>query len=91
MVMNFVECEIQWEHPFEEPVEKPYKDYAEFVGFKEKTSSSATTVADSTLSDDYKRTSNKFEDSKPNIFLIKRIGTRPNLNCRTRTRYSILV
>ena len=71
--MNFVECEIQREHPFEEPVEKIYKDYAEIVGFKEKTSSSSATVADSILSDDYKRTSNKVEVNKPDNSLSKEL------------------
>ncbi len=71
MVVNFVEYEIQWDHPFEEPVEKPYKDYDGFVGFEEKTSSSATMVTDSPLSDDYKRTSNKFEYSKSTVSLSK--------------------
>ena len=70
--MNFVECEIQREHPFEEPVEKIYKDYAEIVGFKEKTSSSSATVADSILSD-YKRTSNKVEVNKPDNSLSKEL------------------
>ncbi len=71
MVMNFVECEIQPEQPLQEPVERLYKDYAEIVGFKEKTSNSATTIADSSLSNDYKGTSNKLETSKPNYFLSK--------------------
>ena len=38
MVMNFVECEVQREQSFEEPVEKLYKHYAEIARFKEKTS-----------------------------------------------------
>ena len=71
--MNFVECKIQREHPFEEPVEKIYKDYVEIVGFKEKTSSSSATVADSILSDDYKRTSNKVEVNKPDNSLSKEL------------------
>jgi len=71
MVMNFVECEIQPEQPLQEPVERLYKNYAEIVGFKEKTSISATTIADSSLSNDYKGTSNKLETSKPNYFLSK--------------------
>ena len=71
MVMNFVECEIQREQPFEEPVEKPYKDYAEIIRFKEKTSRSDVPVADSSLSDDYKRTTNKVKASKPNNSLSK--------------------
>jgi two-component system, OmpR family, response regulator len=66
MVVNFVECEIQREQPFEEPVQKLYKGYAEIVGFNEKASSLAVTIADPNLSDDYERTSIKFEDSKPN-------------------------
>lgn len=70
--MNFVECEIQREHQFEEPVEKICKDYAEIVGFKEKTSSSSATVADSILSD-YKRTSNKVEVNKPDNSLSKEL------------------
>jgi two-component system, OmpR family, response regulator len=73
IVMNFVECEIQREHPFEEPVEKIYKDHAEIFGFKEKTSSSSATVTDSILSDDYKRTSNKVEVNKPNNSLSKEL------------------
>lgn len=71
MVMNFVECEFQREQPFEEPGEKLYKEHAETVMYKEKTSNSTATVADTILSDHYKRKSNKFEDGKPTNSLTK--------------------
>jgi two-component system, OmpR family, response regulator len=66
MAVNFVECKIQREHPFEKPVQKLYKGYAKIVGFNGKASSLAVTIADPNLSDDFKRTSIKLEDSKPN-------------------------
>ena len=75
MVMNFVEYEIQRDLPFEEPMDKPYKDYAEITWFKEKTYSSSASVADSSLSNEYKRTSNKIEDSKSNNSLSKEFGS----------------
>lgn len=71
MVMNFVECEFQREQPFEEPGEKLYKEHVETVMYKEKTSNSTATVADTILSDHYKRKSNKFEDGKPTNSLTK--------------------
>ena len=58
MVMNFVECEFQREQPFEKPGDKFYKEHAETVMYKEKTSNSTATVADTILSDHYKRKSN---------------------------------
>ncbi|MDF0679714.1 MAG: response regulator [Candidatus Nitrosocosmicus sp.] len=63
--MNFVECEFQREQPFEESGEKPYKEHTETVMFKEKISNSTADVADTNLSDYYKRKSNKSEDSTP--------------------------
>ena len=71
MVMNFVECEFQREQPFEKPGDKFYKEHAETVMYKEKTSNSTTTVADTILSDHYKRKSNKFEVVKPTNSLTK--------------------
>jgi len=71
MVMNFVECENRREYPFEEPVEEPFKDYSEIVGFKDNGSSSDATGDDSGLSEDTKRRSNKLKDSKINNFLSK--------------------
>ncbi|MDN5869088.1 MAG: response regulator [Candidatus Nitrosocosmicus sp.] len=52
---------------------KNSKDYAEIVGFKDKPSSSAATVADSNLSYDYKSTSRKFEDSRHSKSLSKEL------------------
>jgi len=68
MVMNIEESEIQREReqPFEKPVDKPCKYYAEITWFKDKTYSSAASVADSSLTNEYKRTSSKDEDSKSN-------------------------
>lgn len=71
MVMNFVECEFQREQPFEEPGEKLYKEHAETVMYKEKTSNSTATGADTILSHHYKRKSNKSEDGKPTNSLTK--------------------
>ena len=73
MVMNIEESEIQREReqPFEKPVDKPCKYYAEITWFKDKTYSSAASVADSSLSIEYKRTSSKDENSKSNNSLSK--------------------
>ena len=74
--MNFVEYEIQRDLPFEKPMEKPYKDYAEITWFKQlKTYSSSVSVADSSLLNEYKRTSNKVEDSKSNNSFSKEFGS----------------
>jgi len=46
MVLKFAEFEIQREEeqPFEKPVDKPCKYYAEITWFKDKTYSSAASV-----------------------------------------------
>ena len=52
-------------------MEKLYKEHAETVMYKEKTSNSTATVADTILSHHYKRRSNKSEDGKPTNSLTK--------------------
>ena len=64
--MNFIECAFQQEHDFEQPEGKLYqKCYVEIGGIKEKTFSSAATVADSNFPRYYKTTPNKIGNSKP--------------------------
>ncbi|MDQ3083250.1 MAG: response regulator [Thermoproteota archaeon] len=71
--MNFIQCKFQQEHNSKQPGGKLYKKYAQIGGTKEKACSSAATITDSNLPYNYKRASNKFENSKTDKFLSKEL------------------